>query len=198
MELEYKLTRQQAEEEMRQYRKIFTVVRLLKADEIGRMIEEPEHHAVGEPCRCYSFWGKTQPCENCISAVAFQEKTQKCKWEFLDDHIYQVISRYVEIDGVPLVMELVRELDEDTLIDADGREKLVGKMVQYDNKLYRDALTGAYNRRYFEDRVKNMPMKAGIAVVDLDDFKLCNDTYGHDAGGCCTADIGQDHSQVYS
>ena len=79
MELEYKLTRQQAEEEMRQYRKIFTVVRLLKADEIGRMIEEPEHRAVGEPCRCYSFWGKTQPCENCISAVAFQEKTQKCK-----------------------------------------------------------------------------------------------------------------------
>ena len=182
MELEYKLTRQQAEEEMRQYRKIFTVVRLLKADEIGRMIEEPEHRAVGEPCRCYSFWGKTQPCENCISAVAFQEKTQKCKWEFLDDHIYQEISRYVEIDGVPQVMELVRELDEDTLIDADGREKLVGKMVQYDNKLYRDALTGAYNRRYFEDRVKNMPMKAGIAVVDLDDFKLCNDTYGHDAG----------------
>lgn len=182
MELEYKLTRPQAEEEMRQYRKIFTVVRLLKADEIGRMIEEPEHHAVDEPCRCYSFWGKTQPCENCISAVAFQEKTQKCKWEFLDDHIYQVISRYVEIDGVPQVMELVRELDEDTLIDADGREKLVGKMVQYDDKLYRDALTGAYNRRYFEDRVKNMPMKAGIAVVDLDDFKLCNDTYGHDAG----------------
>lgn len=182
MELEYKLTRPQAEEEMRQYRKIFTVVRLLKADEIGRMIEEPEHHAVDEPCRCYSFWGKTQPCENCISAVAFQEKTKKCKWEFLDDHIYQVISRYVEIDGVPQVMELVRELDEDTLIDADGREKLVGKMVQYDDKLYRDALTGAYNRRYFEDRVKNMPMKAGIAVVDLDDFKLCNDTYGHDAG----------------
>lgn len=182
MELEYKLTRQQAEEEMRQYRKIFTVVRLLKADEIGRMIEEPEHHAVDELCRCYSFWGKTQPCENCISAVAFQEKKQKCKWEFLDDHIYQVISRYVEIDGVPQVMELVRELDEDTLIDADGREKLVGKMVQYDDKLYRDALTGAYNRRYFEDRVKNMPMKAGIAVVDLDDFKLCNDTYGHDAG----------------
>ena len=182
MELEYKLTRQQAEEEMRQYRKIFTVVRLLKADEIGRMIEEPERQAVDEPCRCYSFWGKTQPCENCISAVAFQEKTQKCKWEFLDDHIYQVISRYVEIDGVPQVMELVRELDEDTLIDADGREKLVGKMVQYDDKLYRDALTGAYNRRYFEDRVKNMPMKAGIAVVDLDDFKLCNDTYGHDAG----------------
>ena len=63
-----------------------------------------------------------------ISAVAFQEKTQKCKWEFLDDHIYQVISCYVEIDGVPQVMELVRELDEDTLIDADGREKLVGKI----------------------------------------------------------------------
>ena len=184
MEEEYRLTMQQAKEEMRQYRKIFSIVRLLKPDEIGRMTEQngQDHKIVDSACRCYSFWGKEQACENCISEVAFREKTQKTKWEFLDDAIYQVISRYVEIDGEPQVMELVRKLDEECLLDMEGREKLIGKMIQYDDKLYRDVLTGAYNRRYFEDRVKNTPIRGGVAVIDLDDFKLCNDTYGHEAG----------------
>ncbi len=184
MEEKYKLTRQQAEEEMRQFREVFTVVRLLKPDEIGKMTEvsDQEHKIADELCKCYSFWGNQQVCENCTSEVAFREKTQKTKWEFMDEDIYQVISRYVEIDGVPQVMELVKKLDDDCLLDADGREKLIGKMIRYDDKLYRDVLTGAYNRRYFEDRVKNVPMKAGVAIIDIDDFKLCNDTCGHEAG----------------
>lgn len=182
MELEYKMTRQQAEEEMRQYRKIFSVVRLLKPDEIGRMTDAEQGEVVDDSCKCYSFWNKEEHCENCISSVAFREKIQKTKWEFMGEDVYQVISRYVEIDGEPQVMELVRKMDEDMLLDAEGREKLVGKLIQYDDKLYRDALTGAYNRRYFEDRVKNLSINAGVALIDLDDFKLCNDTYGHDAG----------------
>lgn len=182
MELEYKMTMQQAEEEMRQYRKIFSVVRLLKPDEIGRMMDAQRDGVLENPCKCYSFWNKEEPCENCTSCVAFRDKTQKTKWEFMDDDVYQVVSRYVEIDGVPQVMELVRKMDEDVLLDVQGREKLVGKLIQYDDRLYRDALTGAYNRRYFEDRVRDLSINAGVALIDLDDFKLCNDTYGHDAG----------------
>ena len=49
-------------------------------------------------------------------------------------------------------------------------------------KLYKDALTGAYNRRFYEDEVKDMNGPAGVAVIDLDDFKIYNDTYGHHAG----------------
>ena len=49
MEEEYRLTMQQAEEEMQQYRKVFSVVRLLKPDEIGRMIErDDQDHKVAE------------------------------------------------------------------------------------------------------------------------------------------------------
>ena len=52
----------------------------------------------------------------------------------------------------------------------------------YNTKLYRDALTGAYNRHYYEDVARKAPGPSCVAIMDLDDFKFCNDTYGHHAG----------------
>lgn len=49
-------------------------------------------------------------------------------------------------------------------------------------ELYLDVLTEAYNRRYYEEKVKNAQGYAGIAMIDLDDFKLYNDSFGHSAG----------------
>ena len=52
-----------------------------------------------------------------------------------------------------------------------------------------DALTGLYNRRFFEaalhlevDRTKRSGGRIGILVIDLDHFKTFNDTYGHLVG----------------
>ena len=45
-----------------------------------------------------------------------------------------------------------------------------------------DNITGAYNRDYYETNLKNLRMNGGVAIVDIDDFKLCNDIYGHDTG----------------
>lgn len=103
-----------------------------------------------------------------------------------------VISRYLEIDDEACVMELVKHLENDTLIDTDGRDKLVGKLKGYQDKLYIDPVTGVYNRRYFEDEIRNMQNSAGVAMIDLDDFKLYNDIYGHDMGDqvlCIVADV---------
>lgn len=47
---------------------------------------------------------------------------------------------------------------------------------------HKDTLTGAYNRNFYEVNIKDTHMDAGIAVIDIDDFKLCNDAYGHNAG----------------
>ena len=43
-------------------------------------------------------------------------------------------------------------------------------------------MTGTYNRRYYEDIASRIVGPAGIALMDVDDFKICNDTYGHHAG----------------
>ena len=52
----------------------------------------------------------------------------------------------------------------------------------FKEELYRDSLTGAYNRRYYEEVVRKSIGPAGIALLDVDDFKICNDAYGHYAG----------------
>jgi len=143
-------------------------------------------------CQCYDFWKKNKPCENCTSMKAYAEKKQKTKLVFLDADVFLVISRYLEIDDEACVMELVKHLENDTLIDTDGRDKLVGKLKGYQDKLYIDPVTGVYNRRYFEDEIRNMQNSAGVAMINLDDFKLYNDIYGHDMGNqvlCIVADV---------
>ena len=182
MEQSYCVTREQAEQEMEYYRKIFDVVRLLGADNFAKLKRQEEGDNPVGICQCYDFWKRGRICDNCISRVVFTEKIQKSKLELIDEEVYQVIARYVEIDGEPYVMELIRKMDDDSLLDSIGRTRLLNKLVHYNEELYKDALTGAYNRRYFEERVKKTTQHAGVAVIDIDDFKLCNDTYGHQAG----------------
>ena len=173
------LTSEQVKEEMHSFQKVFTVVRLLKGDTLD--YTSANRHEV-QFCQCYDFWENGRPCENCISAQTLKDKQQHTKLEFLETDIYQVFSRYVEVDGTPCVMECIQKLDYDSLVDAHGKEKLIRTLSQYHTKLYQDVLTGAYNRRYFEDKLRHMQMTAGVAMIDLDDFKVYNDTCGHDAG----------------
>jgi two-component system cell cycle response regulator len=52
-----------------------------------------------------------------------------------------------------------------------------------------DALTGAYNRRFFENYLKAMieetrgqDVEGALLLIDIDFFKQINDTHGHEAG----------------
>lgn len=176
------MTMQQVQDKMNMLRDVFTVVRLLDGGSIIKVQNGEEPEEAMENCNCYDFWQKGVPCKNCISAKCLRDKSRKTKLELLGSDVYQVTSEYLEIEGKPYVMELIEKLDDDTLIDSDGCEKLVSKLSGYTDKLYRDALTGAYNRRYYEDEARKEVTGSGVALIDLDDFKLYNDTYGHSAG----------------
>ena len=67
-------------------------------------------------------------------------------------------------------------------MQVETEEKLQETTESYRAKLYHDVLTGTYNRRYYEDIASRIVGPAGIALMDVDDFKICNDTYGHHAG----------------
>lgn len=179
---DYKMTGQRAEERMLQYENVFSVVRLLDAETILNAAKGKNQNISAEPCRCFDFWETGKRCRNCVSLKALEEKNKKTKLEFWENNVYQVTAHYVEVDGKPKVMELIQYLDEADIVDIDGSERLFTKLNGFQDELYRDVLTGIYNRRYYEDQLRKQILPAGIAMIDLDDFKLYNDTCGHNAG----------------
>jgi diguanylate cyclase (GGDEF)-like protein/PAS domain S-box-containing protein len=61
----------------------------------------------------------------------------------------------------------------------------------------RDHLTGLFNRRYMEETLERELLRAsrkklalGILMLDVDDFKRFNDTYGHAAGDAILRELG--------
>lgn len=68
-------------------------------------------------------------------------------------------------------------LDITDLADDYNRQ-----IKKYKKESYIDSVTGVYNRKYYEEKIKMLNIDAGVAVGDIDDFKLCNDTFGHTAG----------------
>jgi diguanylate cyclase (GGDEF)-like protein/PAS domain S-box-containing protein len=61
----------------------------------------------------------------------------------------------------------------------------------------RDHLTGLFNRRYMEETLERELLRAsrkhlllGIIMLDVDEFKLFNDTYGHAAGDVILRELG--------
>ena len=180
MNAEERMTKEQLEEEIRHFRKIFQEIRLFPIGNISDIDEE--WRKINERQRCYHYWKRETPCDNCVAMRAATTKEEKGKLEIVNGKIYQVIARYIEVDEKPYVLELIRCLDGDWSIGEINHERLIDMFVHYNDRLYRDAVTDAYNRRYYEDEMKNKKKNAGVALIDLDDFKLHNDTYGHQAG----------------
>jgi diguanylate cyclase (GGDEF)-like protein len=60
---------------------------------------------------------------------------------------------------------------------------LAGAIVETSYLLaYHDELTALPSRRAFHDALLRLEPPYSIAMVDIDHFKRCNDTYGHDTG----------------
>ena len=71
-------------------------------------------------------------------------------------------------------------------ITDDEEEELQRRLYESST---RDALTRLYNRKYFSERLtaevaysRRHKVKLAVLLLDLDDFKLTNDTHGHLAG----------------
>lgn len=97
------------------------------------------------------------------------------------DYIYAIFNVVVIFFGLVIELMLsniVREMVED--FEAQ-------QMSEYRTQAYTDQLTGLYNRRYADmlfEQIKDGHTKEKyiIAMADIDDFKLINDTYGHPTG----------------
>jgi two-component system, cell cycle response regulator len=71
----------------------------------------------------------------------------------------------------------------------DMTERLSARSDNMEQVALTDGLTGLQNRRYFDDALaqyldefKRIQKPVGLIVLDLDHFKMVNDTHGHDVG----------------
>ncbi len=99
-----------------------------------------------------------------------------------------------------LALQAIRQGAQDYLVKGQGHPELLARAIRYaiERKRFEehltylaqyDHLTGLVNRILFRDRLvqatarsKRMQQMIGLMLLDLDRFKLVNDTFGHDIG----------------
>lgn len=130
----------------------------------------------------HGIWGQGNQLENGIAANGMSGKENLTKIEFINQNVYHVRSTYVEVDGYPYLLELVDQITEETLLGGHGRDEVIKYITVHDFRLYVDILTGIYNRRYYEEQLRDMSHVSAAAMIDMDHFNAINDTYGHPVG----------------
>jgi diguanylate cyclase (GGDEF)-like protein len=76
--------------------------------------------------------------------------------------------------------------------------RLQSALAALDELANQDGLTGLYNRRYFDRQLatefarhRRHQLPLGLALIDVDDFKLFNDRYGHQRGDSCLQEVAE-------
>lgn len=145
---------------------------------------------------CFDSWGKNKVCDNCISMRAYNDNTTYVKFEYSKDRIFLVTAVPFEYNGKKLVIELMKDTTNSVIFDSDSRtssmENVIHTLIDGMNTIaLKDSLTGAYNRRYIEEKLPVDLVNAGLLsqhisllMLDVDFFKKVNDQYGHLAGDC--------------
>lgn len=153
---EANLTDEEAAAEVARVAKTYPVVRLLSVDQIKG---DPNCLLAGERC----------PCLRQSSLEALAAGSDEVSERLLNDGVeYRARLRSLMVEGEPHVLLMVRPIDEQEAAEED--------------LVYTDVLTSVRNRRYYEEKLRSARMQAGVAVIDLDDFRAFNDTYGRHAG----------------
>lgn len=118
----------------------------------------------------------------------------------LDD---RVIGRIVFVRDVSAFRTREHALVEENSNLAVRLNETVDKLLRIEGDLYRDPLTGLFNRRFFQREAGVLLAAAqergtplGLMLIDVDFFKQYNDIYGHLRGDECLRAIGATLAQT--
>lgn len=160
---------------------IYDIVRLVDATSLYVVDIDTDGKCYYQGHHCHEVWHKKKRCENCVSLASYLGKTRLTKYEFLNDDVYHVTSQYIEVDELPYTLEIVQKVAPEALRGSMGTPSLLQQIEDYSTLIYSDSLTSIHNRRYYDEQVAKLRLDA-VVMIDLDNFKSLNDTYGHMEG----------------
>lgn len=141
---------------------------------------------------CYNYWGTGRICDNCISIRAYQENRSFIKLEKNGSSILMVTALPILNTDRPVVLELLKDTTDSMFMgtgDYNTGEVMQHVIQEISDMVIRDPLTSLYNRRFIDDRLPVDVINAAVnqtelsvCFIDLDNFKILNDTYGHEIG----------------
>ncbi|MEA2029614.1 MAG: diguanylate cyclase [Campylobacterota bacterium] len=110
---------------------------------------------------------------------ALDNPNSKALIKYKDQYYYfKVIASLVKFDGEPLYITTFTDITQQQLLQKKLEEISII-----------DELTGLYNRRHFNKvmkeefkRAKELETTLAFVMIDIDNFKMYNDNYGHDKG----------------
>ena len=68
------------------------------------------------------------------------------------------------------------------MLNQAGEDNLINQLLMRNRQIYIDSATKVYNRRYYDEQLSGLTGDFAIAMIDMDNFKHINDTFGHFAG----------------
>ena len=100
----------------------------------------------------------------------------------------------IAIENARLYSDAQKELNDKIVAE----EKLLKLQKELEEQAIRDSLTGLYNRRFLDEtlsrelsRAERDKYSVSVVMLDLDHFKMFNDTYGHDVGDLMLKQLGK-------
>lgn len=150
---------------------------------------------------CYEFLKRNKACDNCISIRAYNEDKPVSKIEFNNESIYFIIASTINIDNKKYILEALKDITEDHIVDQmniNSIKKITKEIKRLNEMVIKDELTNCYNRKYLNEVlpvniIKNINEGKNLAVcmMDIDEFKSINDTYGHLCGDAILKEVGR-------
>ena len=141
---------------------------------------------------CFNYWKDAKICDNCISIRAHNDLRCYMKLEQAPSVIMMVTALPIENTQTPIVLELIKNATE-TMLFGEGAypegRMMKDVVIELNDLIIKDNLTGLYNRRYVDERLPVDIVKStysdqplSLAFLDIDNLKAINDAYGHTAG----------------